>query len=138
MKKILWIILVAGTFTACKKSKVTTPALNNSLFGTWELHSRIGGNIMPPDTTYKPGNGNMLQFNADSTYKSYTNGTLAYSGVFHIVRVADNSAKMMPDYAIYFDSDTSFKSMIAIGNGQLILRPLIPDIGTTEYNKIAN
>ncbi|HWD90514.1 MAG TPA: hypothetical protein VG367_20455 [Mucilaginibacter sp.] len=138
MKKILWIILALSSFAACKKSKMPPVVLNSMLIGKWELHSRSGGNIYPPDTTYQPGNGNMLQFNADSTYKSYTNGTLSRSGIFHTRTYISASAIALRSDLLYFDNDTTFKSLINIGGGVLIIRPFMPDIGTTEYNKIAN
>src|SRR3569833_380052 len=83
MKKIFLIVLAVSSFAACKKNKVT-PAVN--IIGKWELHRRFGGNIIHPDTTYQAGNGTILQFNADSSYKSYYQGTLIGVGSFRIVR----------------------------------------------------
>lgn len=135
MKKILLIMFVAACFAACKKSRIT---LNSTLFGKWELHRRYGGNIIPPDTTYKPGNGNILQFNPDSTYKSYTNGMLTRSGVFHIIKRSGYQTTQEPNDQIYFDNDTTSKSYITISGTVLALIPLMPDIGTTQYDKISN
>jgi hypothetical protein len=135
MKKILWVILVTGCFAACKKNHTI---LNGTLFGRWELHRRYGGNIIPPDTVYKPGNGNILQFNPDSTYKSYTNGTLTRSGAFHILKSSGERATPEPNDEIYFDNDTASKSYITISGTVLALMPLMPDIGNTQYDKISN
>lgn len=135
MKKILFVLVIVAAVTACKKSKVT---LNGTLFGKWELHRRYGGNIIPPDTLYKPGNGNILQFNIDSTYKSYTNGALTRSGIFHIIKRSGEQATPEPNDEIYFDSDISSKSYITISGTVLTLAPLTPDIGITAYDKISN
>lgn len=135
MKKILWIILASSCFAACKKNEVR---LNGTLFGKWELHKRYAGNIIPFDTTYKPGNGNILQFNIDSTYKSFTNGTLTRSGVFHILKSSGERATPEPNVEIYFDNNTTAKSYVTISGTVLTLIPLMPDIGTTQYDKISN
>jgi len=138
MKKILWILLVVSSFAACKKNSVGPVVLNGNLFGKWELHMRYGGFIIPPDTTYKPGNGNILQFNADSTYKSYTNGTLTQSGIFHTRNYVSDEMTAIRYDELYFDSDTSAKSLINVSGTILTIRSQIPDIGTTAYEKLQN
>ncbi|HVW13632.1 MAG TPA: hypothetical protein VHB54_07425 [Mucilaginibacter sp.] len=123
MKKILLFILGAAAFTACKKDKVT-PAAN--VTGKWELHKTYGGFIQPPDSVYQQGNGNILLFNSDGTYKRYTNGTLSAQGVYSI---RENN--------LVFDNDTP-GSTITINNSVLTLQPRIPDIATSQYVRISN
>jgi hypothetical protein len=136
MKKVLLIIVVISSLTACKKTG--TPLPSGGLFGKWELHERYGGNIYPSDTTYAPGNGNILQFNADSTYKSYTEGTLNRSGIFHTrVHISYQMTAARYD-ELYFDNDTSYNSLINLRGNAFTLTPVMPDIAMTEYNKIAN
>jgi hypothetical protein len=139
MKKILLIILAVSSFDACKKSKIAPRVLSNGgLIGKWELHERFGGNIYPSDTTYAPGNGNIFQFNADSTYKSYVNGTLSRSGIFHTrIHFSDEMTAIRYD-ELYFDNDTSFSSLINLRENAFTLRPVMPDIAMTDYSKIAN
>lgn len=136
MKKILWFILAVSSLAACKKAR--TPLLSGGLIGKWELHERFGGNIYPSDTVYARGNGNILQFNADSTYKSYVNGTLSRSGIFHTrVHFSEQMTAIRYD-ELYFDNDTSFSSLINLRENAFTLRPVMPDIATTDYSKIAN
>jgi hypothetical protein len=134
MKKLLLILMIAIGLLACKKSGVTVSA---SIFGKWELHRRYGGNILPADTTYKAGNGNIYQFNSDSTYKVYTNGSLTAQGVYHVRH--DNAYNMgQTNYdVLYFNNDTSFTYFIRVSGSLLTLQPMIPDIGTQEYEKIS-
>ena len=129
------VAFVVISLADCKKSGV---ALSSGLIGKWELHERYGGNIYPPDTLYKPGNGNMLQFNADSTYKSYANGMLIHSGIFHTRNHFSYSATAIRQDELYFDNDTSFRYVIQINANILLMKPIMPDIATTDYEKISN
>lgn len=139
MKKVLLIILVVSTFAACKKNKVTRPFVSDGmLIGKWELHSRTGGNIIPPDTTYQPGNGNILQFNADSSYKRYTNGTLSQSGIFHTRIYISASMTAIRRDKLYFDNDSTAYSLVFTNGGMLYITSFVPDVGETSYDKIAN
>jgi hypothetical protein len=126
---IALIILVCS----CKKGE----PINSNLFGKWEMRRRYGGFIYPPDTSYAPGNGNIIQFNTDSTYMSYTDFKETSSGMFHIRKNADTI-----DHAtyniIYFATDSTFRSIIIVDNGTLTLKPLIPDLSTIDYQKISN
>lgn len=123
------IILVCS----CKKSE----PINSNLFGKWEMRKRYGGNIYPPDTSYTPGNGNIIQFNTDSTYVSYADFKEISSGAFHISKNAD-TVNHATYSTIYFAADSAFRSIIIINNGTLTLKPLIPDLSTFDYQKIGN
>ncbi|MBS1530888.1 MAG: hypothetical protein JSU01_11305 [Bacteroidetes bacterium] len=142
MKKIVWIILAISGFAACKKDKIAPDA---NVIGKWELHRRYGGNIYPPDTTYQAGNGNILQFNSDSTYKTYSGGMLTDEGTFHILRHAykmgdtwydELSFNSTTDYALTYN--ITFPDVVSISGTILTLRPTMPDIGTTEYEKLSD
>ncbi len=80
MKRVLLIVFVACVISACKKSSPVTPGL----FGKWELREAAGGDFAYKDSVYKPGSGNIYQFNADSTYSAYLNHTLSAHRTFHI------------------------------------------------------
>jgi hypothetical protein len=79
MKRVLLIIIVACVISACKKTGVSP-----GLFGKWELREASGGDFAYQDSVYKPGSGNIYQFNTDSTYAVYLNHNLSAHGVFHI------------------------------------------------------
>jgi hypothetical protein len=133
MRILLITILIIIGFAACKKTGVTP-----GLFGKWELHERIGGNIIPADSTYKPGNGNIYLFNSDSTYKQYVNGSLSTQGVFHVRRQNTNNPNQTNYKVLYFDSDVNFSYLFMVNQSVLTLQPLIPDIGTQQYEKISD
>jgi hypothetical protein len=128
MKKYLLIGIALIAIIACKKSN---GSLSANLIGKWELSRRYGGNILPADTTYKPGNGNILQFNADGSYKQYANGGVIANGTF---RVDKND--------LYLNNNNytgqSYYSVISISGGTLTVQPMMPDVGTTQYDKLSN
>jgi hypothetical protein len=99
MKRILLIVLVICTWSACKKTGVSP-----GLFGKWELREASGGDFVYQDSVYKPGNGNIYQFNADSTYAAYLNHNLSAHGVFHIRKNTNPSANSVD--ILLVDSNT--------------------------------
>lgn len=155
IKTLLIIAGIASLFFACKKNSQQSPVpansnnpyaslsksdiLSTNLFGKWELTRRTGGNILPQDTTFKAGNGNMFQFNSDSTYAQYISGTLSATGVYHIIK---NGLKIDTSVynILYFNTDSSFiaKSIIVLKGTQLTIHPLLGDFATTIYNKLSN
>ena len=84
MKKILTILILLITIAACKKdNKVKRSA---SIFGTWELRNSTDpfGRI---NQTFPPGNGNILQFNSDSTFSQrYSQSNVIVAGTFQVVK----------------------------------------------------
>jgi hypothetical protein len=132
MKAFMLTAIVIVCMVACKKG--SNPA-SPVFFGKWEVRRTYGGFIIPPDSVYKPGNGNILQLNSDSTYESYTKNKLSGQGVFHIRKNAFKSGPNTYD-ELYYDSDTSFNSVIFFNGDTLTIRPTIPDIGTTAYLNI--
>jgi hypothetical protein len=133
MKKFLLIAIVAVGMVSCKKGTAVSP----DLFGKWEVTRVYGGNILPADSVYKPGNGNILQFNSDSTYKRYAQGNVTAQGVYHIRK---NGYKFGQNYydELSFDNGTDFNSVITLAGDNLTIKPLIPDISTIDYQKIQN
>lgn len=126
MNRYLLLVLAVGMILSCKKNGVSPV----NITGKWELDRRYGGNIYPSDTTYQAGNGNILQFNSDGSYKQYTNGALVASGTFH---VSGNQ--------LYFNqnaNDNTFYDVISISGNMLTIKPVMPDIATTVYDKISN
>jgi hypothetical protein len=126
MRKYLFVLFALAIFASCKKHGVSPI----NIIGKWELAKRYGGNINPPDTTYKAGNGNILQFNSDGSYKQITGGTLTASGAFQI-----NGDHLFFDPNLH---NGHFYDVISISGNMLTIQPTMPDIGTTVYDKISN
>ena len=133
MKKILLIIIIGCGFIACKKGG-TVPSIN--ITGKWELHKTYGGFIQPPDSIYQAGNGNILLFNNDGTYKRYANGAVTLQGTYRVVHNGYKSGSNVYDELV-FDNDSS-GSIASINGSILTISSLIPDVGSSDYEKIAN
>ena len=136
MKAFIFIAVVMLFLISCKKKNEPVP-LSSGLFGSWEVRRVYNGNILPADSIYKPGNGNILQLNADSTYVRYIQHKFSSKGVFH-TRINLMSALAMPNERLYFDNDTSFNYLVMLNGDLMTLKPLFPDIPTTDYQKIQN
>lgn len=129
MKRILPAILIVISFAACKKT-----AVNPGLFGRWEL-TRMYGGLSYRDSVYTKGNGNIYQFNRDSTYKKYDSGALTSQGRFHIR--TDNGYHPQTTYVILFDSDTYGEPMSITGT-TLTLGTSVADGFASDYQKTSN
>jgi hypothetical protein len=136
MKAFIFIAVVMLFLISCKKKNEPVP-LSSGLFGSWEVRRVYNGNILPADSIYKPGNGNILQLNADSTYVRYIQHKFSSKGVFH-TRINLMSALAMPNERLYFDNDTSFNYLVMLNGDLMTLKPLFPDIPTTDYQKTQN
>jgi len=134
MKTFVLAAAIIICMSSCKKGD---QPLNSNLFGKWEARRIYGGNIYPPDSTYAIGNGDIMQFNSDSTYVHYINNKQNAQGTFHIRKDGFKINQATYD-EISFDSDTSAKSLISLNNGTLTIKPLMPDIATTDYQKISD
>jgi hypothetical protein len=134
MKAILLVASLACCLLACKKSE----PISSGIFGKWELRRQYGGFIIPPDSMYKPGNGNILQFNRDSTYKKYIRGKLSHEGIYRIRKNGYRIDQNVYD-ELFFDSDISAGSLISLtGSSLTTIKPLVPDISSWDYEKMQN
>lgn len=126
MKKILCIILVVSSLAACKKSGVSPV----NVIGKWELHERRGGFILPADSVYQAGNGNIYQFNQNGSYQLYVNGTAGTSGTYRVSK----------DTVFFTDnlSDRASYSIVAVSGNTLTFLPEMVDMGTMIYIKVQN
>jgi len=102
MKKILFIICLVIIIVGCKKSQNPTP---QDIVGKWELTLEVGG-IAGITNHYQPGNGNILQLNADNTYQTFTQGSLVYHGVYQIIKSSITIGANKFD-GIYYDHNTT-------------------------------
>ncbi|MDP9082003.1 MAG: hypothetical protein M3O71_31700 [Bacteroidota bacterium] len=107
MKKIALVLFVALIVAGCRKDKIikkTTPATSTALFAKWELWYQDGG--LQPGVSFAPGNGNIVQFNADSTYVFYQKAAVIKQGTFHIQENAYSLGAGKVAY-IYYDHNAS-------------------------------
>ncbi len=134
MKVFLVVFFAALIAVACKKESTGAKmknSANNSLFARWELRVLRGG--LQPYTNFAPGNGNMLQFNADSTYAFYQNNNITSQGTFHIVPNAFVQGPEPPDL-IYYDHNTSGE-VLFLKNDTLTIGSSAPDGPSYVYVK---
>ncbi|HTK19509.1 MAG TPA: hypothetical protein VL442_08355 [Mucilaginibacter sp.] len=127
MKKLLIILLICSVycFTACKKGNSISP----NLFGKWELRRTYGG-FGGMDSVYKAGNGNILQFNRDSTYKRFEANKLVSQGAFHI-------KKYSPGYGIFFDN-TTYGDAFEMKGTTITIGTTVTDGVASDYQKVSN
>ncbi|MBS1521180.1 MAG: hypothetical protein JST50_09295 [Bacteroidetes bacterium] len=124
---VLIIIAIAICSVSCKKSSPVSP----TLFGKWELRHSYGG-LAGFDSVYKAGNGNILQFSSDSTYKRFEANKLAATGVFHIKHYTN------PDgYAIYFDNIT-YGDAFSRNGTTMTIGTTVTDGIASDYQKISD
>ena len=127
MRKLLILAPVIILFiTACKKTEVVP-----GLIGKWELRHESGG--WGHDSTLVAGNGNIYEFNRDSTYKRYHDGALAASCKFHIRK--GNGYQMQSVNSILFDNDP-YGEPVVISGVKLSIGTSVADGITYEYIKI--
>jgi len=132
MKAFLLIIAVGVCFLSCKKGEPVSPGL----FGKWELRRMYGG-LWWRDSTYKPGNGTVYQFNSDSTFKHFVKGELTETGVFHIKKdVYDGGGGTKYD-ALIFNSAT-FGEMVILAGTKLTIGNTWTDNIANDYVKISD
>jgi hypothetical protein len=130
MKTFMLVTVALFCMSACKKSG----QVSSAFFGKWEVRRQYNGNILPEDSVYKPGNGNIMQFNSDSTYKRYAPGKVTMQGSFHIKKNGYTFNQNVYD-VLLFDNDIP-GSLIMLTGDKLTLKPLQPDISTVDYQKL--
>ena len=129
MKAITVLFLFISIFAlACHKDHVVRGAGSTSLFGKWELRNRSSS---IPSVSYPPGNGNIAQFNQDSTYAFYNKSTTSSQGTFHIVMKNLVSGVNNYDSIYYKPSNTG--DLIQLRNDTLIIGTSIADGLTSLY-----
>jgi len=132
MRTILLLALVVVCALACKKSAPVTPGL----FGKWELRHSYGG-LAGFDSVYKAGNGNILQFNSDSTYKRFEAKKLTATGVFHIKRYTSSTENPVTTYMIFFDN-TTYGDAFYMKGTTVTIGTTATDGIASDFQKIGN
>jgi len=132
IRLFLFVFCVATVAAGCKKDlQGTKAAANSPLFAKWELRIQRGG--LQPDVNFAAGNGNIVQFNADSTYAFYVNDAITKQGTFHIASqtYAQGPAKLD---LIYYDNSTNGE-VIWLQDGMLTLGDSAADGPSYIYAK---
>lgn len=131
MKKFLFIICLAAIALGCTKSKLS-PA-SQELIGKWEIRSTSGG-LAGSTNTYPAGNGHVILFNADNTYKSYQKDSLTDEGTYEIIKNSINFAGELND-GIYFNHARP-GTIIKLSGNSLLLDDPFPDGIASSYIKL--
>ncbi|MCO5945363.1 hypothetical protein [Mucilaginibacter flavidus] len=135
IRLLLFVFCAAITAMGCKKDSSPPAKLkastNSPFFGKWELRITRGG--LQPDVNFAAGNGNIVQFNADSTYAFYVADAVTKQGSFHIATqtYAQGAEKY---YLIYFDGSANGE-VIDVQNNMLTLGTSIADGPSYVYAK---
>ena len=127
MRAFLFVLCIAAVAMGCKKDSQP----NSPLFGKWELRIQRSG--WQPDKNFAAGNGNILQFNADSTYKFYVGGAVTKQGTFHIAKPAYAQTPENINL-IYYDKSTDGE-LIDVQNDKLTLGSSAADGPSYVYAK---
>ena len=131
MKKAFLLVVVC-CLMACEKGSSVSPGL----FGKWELRRNYGG-LAGFDSVYKAGNGHILQFNSDSTYKRFEANKLVTTGIFHIKHYNNPSENSISEYAIFFDN-TTYGEAFNMNGTTITIGTTIADGIASDYQKISN
>lgn len=128
---LLLLLVVTVCFIACKKENNAS----SPFFGKWEVRQVYNGSIARFDSTYTAGNGNIYQFNSDSTFTQYAAGKVVASGVFHI----RTDSKSGQNFAGFFRLNNDvYGDYISLDNNVLTIGTTAADGIARVYNKIAN
>ena len=125
------LLMIGGCFLGCKKSDPISPGL----FGKWELRRQTGG-IAGIDSSYNSGNGNIIQFNSDSTFKHYVKGKLDLQGIFHYKKNGYVLGQAVYDELDF--NDSGFPIAVTVNGDKMIMGLNVDDGMTAQYQKIAN
>jgi len=128
---ILIVVVICGL--SCKKGSSVS---SSTLFGKWELRHSYGG-LAGFDSVYKAGNGNILQFNGDSTYKRFEANKLVAQGDFHIKHYNHPSENPISEYEIFFDN-TTYGDAFNMKGTTITIGTTVTDGIASDYLKISN
>jgi len=127
MKKYLFLLFILFIAFSCKKGNVIPRA---GLTGKWELRITSGG-ISGATTNYAAGNGNTLQFNADSTFAQYQNFHLVNQGTYSIVKNGGAIIGLTNQDALYYNH--LFGGVMQLNDNTLVVRDNVDDGFISTY-----
>ncbi|HVW97673.1 MAG TPA: hypothetical protein VHA56_16990 [Mucilaginibacter sp.] len=131
MRFFLLFICVATAINGCEKGGINP----SNLTGKWELR-HYSGTIAGVSKDLPAGNGTMLQFNADSTYKHFTDFKQDNQGSYHISPKGVLFGGVRYD-GISFDDRTT-KDFIVLKADSLTIGNTFPDGVTSLYIRKSN
>jgi len=133
MKNLIFFVLVMTALLAgCKKDKSST----QSITGRWELRNILGAQVPNTPSTYKVGNGNIIEFTG-TEFQDIKNGTVTSKRTYVIVKDSADIDGTSYTNALTYDNEqlkwyfklTGDKLMLSIG-------PIASDGVTLTYQKV--
>lgn len=127
---LLLLLALAGmVYTGCKKNKPVDqidccdPPVPPATY--WELRS-VQASITPTKT-YASGNGNLLEFDNDRSYRIWANGQVTKTGFFNIVQDTSSGiceARPGPEWIrlVYDSNFTAAKTFVKVADTTLQLQ----------------
>ena len=126
MKKTLPVLVILSLVLGCKKD---TTLKSTGLTGKWDLVEVLyatSGYTVSNTVSYAVGQGNFIQFNADSTRIFYTEFKMMSAGpvAYHIIKY--NSTFGLQTYDQWFGSNTKAGQPFKMHGDTLTLGPAVP------------
>ena len=126
MKTLLALVLLIVFAEGCKKE--SSEGVN--VTGTWELRM-TSGTIAGVTKTYPPGNGALVQFNTDNTYKLFTNNQQTTQGTYKIIKDGATIGGQVYDGLLYDNRDPA--DFVILKADSLTIGNTFPDGVTSSY-----
>jgi hypothetical protein len=129
MKILIFIICISAAIAGCKKGNLE-PSGQSGLVGTWELR-HYSGTIAGVSKDFSAGNGMLIQLNADSTFKRFTDFKQDNQGSFKVVKSGVDWGGVKYD-AIYFNGNGD-PNFVVLKADSLTIGNTYPDGITSLY-----
>jgi hypothetical protein len=126
MKTLLALVFLIVFAEGCKKDS----SGGITITGTWELRM-TSGTIAGVTKTYPPGNGSLVQFNTNSTYKFFTNNQQSSQGTYKIVKNGATIGGQVYDGLLYDDRNPA--DFVVLKADSLTIGDTFPDGVTSSY-----
>lgn len=137
---VLAVAFLLSSAACTKENSLMNNKINGpqTLPGIWELRSVSGGNNPNNPGTFEQGNGNLWSF-TNTTYRIYSNGSIADSGAYTISNGINPQTGMQSD-ALLLGTFTSFPLYFDITNDTLTFyNGIVAADGTiNKYVRIEN
>ncbi len=131
MKKLILVIAAGISLTACQKERV-----NKMISGKWEFVVFVGyGNFDPP---LPPGNGRIIEFGRDGSFKRFAHDTLLFKGNYSITPQKNCFPNRVSPFLKTSDPSFYNESVINVQGDSLFLSTssCLIDGGASIYRKI--
>jgi hypothetical protein len=129
---ILPFLIIATLLTGCKKDKASP----QSIVGKWELRNILGAQVPGTPSTYKAGNGNIIEFTANG-FQNIQNGKVTSNRTYVIVNaLADIDGNSYSQALIYDNEQTKWYFKISGDKLIMSVGPIASDGVTLTYQWI--